>query len=77
MNVKPAPGIEGGRASVVEDRPEVEPAEALGVGQYVDLDDLPAGDREAHDRERLSPRARYGPRGPVHGVGWEKGANRE
>ena len=40
----------GRRASAVEDRREVEPAEALGVGEYVDLDDLPAPDREAHNR---------------------------
>jgi hypothetical protein len=54
------------RASAAEDRREVEPAEALGVGEDVDLDDLPARYREAHDRPRHSPRGRYGPRGPVH-----------
>jgi len=39
-----------GRASAVETRREVEPTEALGVGEYIDLDDLPAPDREAHHR---------------------------
>jgi hypothetical protein len=43
------------RASAVEDRREVEPSEALGVGEYVDLDDLPAPDRETHHREWSSP----------------------
>jgi len=28
---------------------QVEPAEARGVGEYVDRDDLPAPDCEAHD----------------------------
>src|SRR2546425_4929585 len=35
-------------SSVVEDR-QVELVEALGVGEYVDCDDLPARDREAED----------------------------
>jgi hypothetical protein len=40
-------------ASIVEDR-QVEPDKVFGVGEYVDLDDLPAPDREAHDREWLT-----------------------
>ena len=39
-------------SSVVEDR-QVQRAQALGVGDRVDLDDLPAHHGEAHDRERL------------------------
>lgn len=42
-----------GGCLVVEDR-QVEPAEAVGVGEDVDFDDLPAPDREAHDRDRQS-----------------------
>ena len=42
-------------SSVVE-HARVEVAEAVGVGEDVDGDDLPAGDREAHDRHRLSMR---------------------
>src|SRR5829696_5118225 len=51
--------------SPVEDR-EVEPAEAVRVGEHVDLDDLPARDREAHDGYRPSVPSRHEPRGPVH-----------
>src|SRR5215216_3517644 len=52
--------------SVVQER-QIKQAEALRVGEYVDLGDLPARDCEAHDRERRaagSPRdyARH----PVH-----------
>src|SRR5215212_1510691 len=55
----------GRRASAVEDRREVEPAEALGVGEYVNLDDFPAPDRETHHREWPSPRGRYESGGSV------------
>src|SRR5215203_607680 len=51
--------------SVVEDR-QVELAQARGVGEYVDLDNLPARDREAHDRKRLSPWSCDESRGSVH-----------
>ena len=37
---------------------EIEPAEPLRVGEDVDLDDLPAPDRDAPDRERRSAGAR-------------------
>ncbi len=33
---------------------QVDLAEARGVGDHVDLDDLPAPDREAQDRKQLS-----------------------
>ena len=42
--------------SVAEDR-QVELTEARGVGEDVDLDDLPPPDREAHDRKRPSTRS--------------------
>src|SRR5215213_9639785 len=52
--------------SVVQER-QIEQAEALRVGEYVDLGDLPARDREAHDRERRAARGpRDDPRDPVH-----------
>src|SRR5829696_4139856 len=51
--------------SVVEDR-QVELAEALGVGEDVDLDDLPPPDREAHDRKRPSTRSHDDSYGSVH-----------
>jgi len=41
-------------------------AEALGVGDHVDLDDLAARDREGHDRKRPSTRRRQHTRGAVH-----------
>ena len=41
---------------VVEDR-QVEPRQALRIGQRVDLDDPAPGDGEAHDRERPAARA--------------------
>lgn len=41
-------GRTSGDASVVENR-EVELPEALGVGDHVDLDDLPAPDDDADD----------------------------
>src|SRR5918993_6078918 len=52
--------------SIVQER-QVEQPEALRVGEYVDLGDLPARDREAHDRERRAARGpRDDPRDPVH-----------
>src|SRR5215217_9307384 len=52
--------------SVVQER-QIEQAEALRVGEYVDLGDLPARDRKAHDRERRAAGSpRYDPRHPVH-----------
>ena len=53
------------RASVVEDR-HVEPAQARRVGEDVDLHDLSASDREAHDRKRPSTRGHDDARGPIH-----------
>src|SRR5450432_1347758 len=44
---------------------QIESAEALGVGEDVDLDDLAAADRERHDRERLSVEHADEPRGAV------------
>jgi hypothetical protein len=40
-------------SSGVEQRP-VEPAKALGIGDQLDLDDLPASDREVEDDTRPS-----------------------
>src|SRR5215216_2137572 len=54
-----------GRASAVKASREVEPTEALGVSEYVDLDDLPAPDRETHHREWSSTRGRDESSGPV------------
>src|SRR5918993_5384225 len=52
--------------SVVQE-PQIEQAEALRVGEYVDLGDLPARDREAHHRERRATGGpRDDPRDPVH-----------
>lgn len=45
--------------SVVEDR-QVEVAEARGVGEDVNFDDLPMRDCEGRNRKRLSTRARGG-----------------
>jgi hypothetical protein len=53
------------RASVVEDR-HVEPAQARRVGEDVDLHDLSASDREAHNRKRPSTRGHDDARGPIH-----------
>ena len=50
--------------SVVEDG-QVQCAQALGVGDGVDLDDPPAHHREAHDRERLAARRHDDARGAV------------
>ncbi len=52
-------------ASVVEDR-QIELAEACGVGEYVDFDDLPARDREAEYDTRSSAGSPHGPSGSVH-----------
>jgi hypothetical protein len=54
--------------SVVQDR-QVEPAEALGVGEDVDGHDPPAPDREAHDREQPSTRATTTPAAPFTSAG--------
>jgi hypothetical protein len=43
-------------ASVVEDR-QIELAEALGVGNHVDLDDLPAAGGEAENHKEPSTRS--------------------
>src|SRR6266545_3825113 len=51
--------------SVVEDR-QIELAQACGVGEDVDLDDLPFRHREAHDRKRLSTCDDDQSRGSVH-----------
>jgi hypothetical protein len=51
--------------SVAEDR-QVELAKALGVGEYLDFDDLPARDREAKDDSRPSTRSPHGSHGSVH-----------
>ena len=45
----------GSRSSVVQER-QVEQPEALRVGEYVDLGDLPAYDRDAHHRESRAAR---------------------
>jgi hypothetical protein len=45
---------------------QVEPVEAIGVGEHVDLDDLPAFDGEAHDRNRPSTPNHDYSCGPVH-----------
>jgi hypothetical protein len=52
-------------SSVVEDR-QVKLAKALGVGEYVDFDDLPAHDREAEYDTRPSAWSPHGSRGSVH-----------
>src|SRR5215217_167005 len=63
--------------SVVEDR-QVELAEARGVGEDIDLDDLPPPDREAHDRKRPSTRSHDDSRGSVHERrSYERGEPRE
>jgi hypothetical protein len=49
----------------VEDR-QVELADALRVGDQVDLDDLPASDREAEDDTRRSARSTDQTRGSIH-----------
>src|SRR5687767_12110327 len=41
-------------------------AEARGVGEYVDCDDLPAPDREAYDRKRSSTPSHDDSCGSVH-----------
>ena len=48
--------IRGQLRSIVEDR-QVECGEPCDIGQDIDLDDLPVGDRETHDREQLTVRA--------------------
>src|SRR5262249_34453028 len=53
------------RLSVVEDG-QVEPAEALGVGDDVDFRDLAARDGEPEDRDRLPGYGRDYARGPVY-----------
>src|SRR5687767_8535198 len=52
-------------ASVVQDR-HVELAKALGVGDQVYFDDLPAPDRDAEHDGRPSALSPHEPRGPVH-----------
>ena len=64
------------RASVVKDR-QVEPAEARGVGEDVDLDDLASPEGEAHDRKRPSSRNHDDSRGSVHERRWYNGESRE
>jgi len=51
-------------SSVVEDH-EVELPEALGVGEEVDFDDLPARNRKAEYHTRLSARSPHSSRGAV------------
>jgi hypothetical protein len=58
----PIPTVE--RRAAVEDG-QVELAQALRVGEDVDLDHLPAPDREARDREGPAIASRDGSRGPV------------
>jgi hypothetical protein len=45
---------------------QVEPVEPFKISEHVDLDDLAAPDREAHDRERPSPRGHDDARGTIH-----------
>ena len=52
-------------SSVVEDR-QFELAKALGVGDHVDLDDLPACDREAECPKQPSTRSHDNSHRPVH-----------
>ena len=52
-------------SSVAQDR-QVEQAEARGVGDHVDLGDLPACDRETEDEEQLSTRGHDDSYGSVH-----------
>lgn len=53
-----------GRPSSAKDS-EVEAADALGIGEDVDLGDLAAGDGEAEDRERAPLTTADGARGAV------------
>jgi hypothetical protein len=63
--------------SVGEDG-QIEPAQAVGVGKQVDLDDPPARDREAGHRERPSAPSHDESRGAVHERGLsEAGQPRE
>src|SRR3712207_466996 len=57
----------------VEDR-EVEPAQALGVAEDVDLGDLPAPDRDAAYREGLAVAGRDPPDGTVDERGLDEQA---
>jgi hypothetical protein len=50
--------------SVIEYR-QIQPAEALGVGYDVELDDLPVHDREAEHQRQPSTRGHDDPHGPV------------
>src|SRR4029450_7682029 len=51
--------------SAVQGR-QVDPAQPLGVGEDIDLDDPPVSNREAHDRKRSSPCGEDDARGAVH-----------
>ena len=55
---------------------QVELAQALGVGEHVDLDDLAVGDREAGDRERPPSRATTKPAAPLTSAGRANAASR-
>jgi hypothetical protein len=60
-----------------EDRREVEAAEALGIGQYVDLDDLPPATVKPMTARGTPPGAVTAPAAPFTSAGREKGASRE
>jgi hypothetical protein len=58
-----------GQSLSVEDR-QVDVANARGIGEHVDLDDLPAPDREAQDRKWSAIRVtRDGPAAPFTRAG--------
>src|ERR671910_403686 len=66
MPAQSPPGATWVAPSVVQE-PQIDQPEALRVGEYVDLGDLPARDREAHHREGRAARGpRDYPRHPVH-----------
>ena len=54
------------RASVVKNRQEVELPQTRGIGEYIDFDNLPTPDREAHNRIRPSTRSHDDSRGSVY-----------
>ena len=57
--------VSGARPSAVEDG-QVEPEEALRVGDHIDFHNLAARDGEPYDRDRLPAHGHDNTRGSVH-----------
>jgi hypothetical protein len=73
----PGAKVQPGRGISIFEHLEVEPAQAFGVGDHVDRDDLAALQREGHNQDQAPPGAMMMPTAPSTSPSWANRARRE